>query len=320
MGDTPKICIVMLNYNGLGYLKRTIEPILNLHYDNFEFIVVDNGSTDGSLEFIKGVEKVKLIQSPRIREKNFACNYGINQATGEYILLLDNDALIINCDILNELVSRYKPMTGVIGLSFYDEGSSYSKSYGSYLGYYFIKENKNISIASLNEYDNCEIGYPEGKGLFISKAKWIEVGGYDDHLIFGGDDNDLGIKLWLMGYKNYLYSKSVQIHLGQQERRDNKKYSLKWMEMSYAHMYVVFKNYKIINLLITLVGITIFNFLKSLKQSCVRFHSGPFIAFFKGYYLFLKNLSITVQKRKYFQSRRVIDKDIFLKIKPPKVK
>ena len=47
--NIPFISVVMLNYNGLRYLKTTIIPILNFTYPNFEFIVVDNGSTDGTL-------------------------------------------------------------------------------------------------------------------------------------------------------------------------------------------------------------------------------------------------------------------------------
>ena len=45
----PLISIVMLNYNGLKYLKSTIHPILKLDYPNYEFIIVDNCSTDGSI-------------------------------------------------------------------------------------------------------------------------------------------------------------------------------------------------------------------------------------------------------------------------------
>lgn len=316
----PLISVVMLNYNGLKYLKRTILPILKLDYPNYEFIIVDNGSTDGSLEYIKKFKKIRLIKSPRLREKNFACNYAIKRAKGEYILLLDNDALITEKNILNELIKRYTKETGVIGLSFYEDGFNYSKSYGGYLSYYFIKENGLLSVSKLKRYDSYKIGFPEGKALFISKQKWDEVEGYDDNLIFGGDDNDLGIKLWLRGYKNYLYSKTIQIHLGLQERKDNEKYRIKIKEMFYAHLYTVVKNYRYHNMGITLVGLSIFLFLKSIKQSVFRFHPGPFFAFFQGYYLFLKNLPVALKKRKEIQSKRVIKEDIFLKIKPPKFK
>src|SRR3989344_3280799 len=163
----PLISIVMLNYNGLKYLKRTIPPILKLDYPSYEFIIVDNGSSDGSIEFIKKFKKIKLIESPKKREKNFACNYAINKAKGNYILLLDNDAEINTSNLLMELYDRYSKseVTGIIGLSFIDYGSPKSKSYGGYFSYYFIMEKKAISKKFLKHYDCCKISYPEGKGF-----------------------------------------------------------------------------------------------------------------------------------------------------------
>jgi len=316
----PKISVVMLNYNGLQYLKKTIPAILKLDYPNYEFILVDNGSTDGSIEFVKKHKKVKLVKSPRVREKNFACNYAIKRAKGEYVFLMDNDALITNSDLLFDLIERYKRKTGVIGLSFYDIGSTKSKSYGDYLGYYFIKSKKMLPLEKLKEYDNCQIGYPEGKALFIKKSRWVKVGGYDDYLKFGGDDNDLGIKSWLFGYENVLYSKHQQIHLGLPERQDNKKYALKFKEMFYAHLYTITKNYSFFNMILTIIGYSIFSFFKSIKQSFCRASLTPLFSFVQGYYLFLINLPAAVKKRKEVQSSRVVKKDIFLKIKPPRIK
>ncbi len=318
--DSPIISVVMLNYNGLKYLERTIQPILELDYPNYEFIIVDNGSTDGSLEFINKFERIRLIQSPRLREKNFACNYAIKNAKGDYILLLDNDILIQEKTILNSLIVRCTicERVGSIGLSLIEEGYKKSKSYGQYMGLYFTKETKKIDIKLISHYDNINIGFPSGGALFIKKFLWQQVGGYDDHLKFGGDDNDLGIKLWIFGFRNYLYSKSIQIHLGLPERQDTKKYSLKSKDMFYAHLYTIVKNYSLTNMIITLCCYSCFAFIKSIKQSIQRSHAGPFQAFFQGYYLFLRDLPIAIRKRKEIQSKRIIKRDIFLKIKPPK--
>jgi GT2 family glycosyltransferase len=231
---------------------------------------------------------------------------------------MDNDSLIVNNNLILELIRRYTKKTGVIGLAFHDEDSKYSNSLG-YLGYYYIKLNKKIDLNNIKKYDSCEIGFPEGKALFISRARWMEVGGYDNHLMFGGDDSDLGIKLWLKGYKNYFYSKTIQVHLGSPERQNNKKYFLKWKEMLYAHLYTVVKNYTFLNMLITLFGLSIFGLLKSIKQSVQRESMGPLFSFLGGYYLFLKNLPIAIKKRKIIQKQRVMKDDIFLKVRIPEV-
>lgn len=315
---SPLISIIVLNYNGLRYLAQTLPPLLELDYPNSEVIVVDNGSTDGSLEFLKGQETVRLLRSPRLREKNFACNFAIEKARGEYVLLLDNDALLTEATILHSLLERYRgnPRTGVIGLSFVDRGESSSKSYGNPLGYYFIKETRAIAVEELADYDGSKIAFPEGKGLFIRRDRWLEVGGYDDHLKFGGDDNDLGIKLWLMGYENFLYSRTVQIHLGLPERQDNEKYALKWKEMFYAHLYTIFKDYRLGNMLLALGGFTLFGLLKSIKQALERRHLGTFLSFFRGLALFIGNLPVARERRRQVQGRRRMRDDLFLRIRP----
>ena len=317
--DFPKISIIMINYNGLKYLKETIPAVLALNYPDFELIFVDNGSTDGSVEFVRSFKSVRLIQSLKLREKNFACNIGVREAGGDFILMCDNDLLITSKNLLTDLYINSKniPNLGSISLGYYNKNEKETIGYGGFLGFYFIKKTKSFSLEKMSRVDNILVGFPSGVALFMEKKKWLEIGGYDDHLKFGGDDNDLGIKLWLNGYKNYLYSKTLQVHIGMLEREDNKKYSSKWKEMFYAHLYTVVKNYSFFNMLITIIGYSIFAFLKSIKQSIRRLHLGPFFAFFQGYYLFLKNLPIAIKKRKKIQARRVVKEDIFLKIQPP---
>ncbi len=311
----------MLNYNGLKYLKRTIPQILKLNYPNYEFIIVDNGSIDGSIEFIKNFKKINLIKSPELRKKNFACNYAIKRAMGEYILLLDNDALIVDKNLIKNLIKQHNSLhnMGAISLAFYmDEFSKKTDQYGGFLGYNFMKYKKSLTGNLIKTFHNYDIAFPTGFGLFIKKERWELVGGYDEYLNFGGDDSDLGIKLILWGYKNRLYSKTLQIHIGMPERQDNKKYTLKWKEVFYSSLYTITKNYSFLNMSITLILYSLYAFPKSIKQSIFRFHLGPFFAFFRGYYLFLKNLSHALKERKKIQSKRKIKKDIFLKIKPPK--
>jgi len=317
MSKYPLVTVVVVNSNGLKYLKRTIPPILGLKYPNYEVIVIDNCSGDGSLEYLRKINGIKLTESTCLEGKNSACDRAIDSAKGEYVLLLDNDALITEENILKNLMERYdkNKNTGVLALSFYEENSNVSKSYGYFLGYYFIRENKPISVEELKKHDNCLTGFPEGKGLFIKKRIWQEVGGYDPHLKFGGDDTDLGIKLWLMGHRNYIYSRTVQIHIGLPERQDNRKFAIKWKNIFYAHLYTIVKNYSFFNMIITLILYSCFGFIKSVKQSLFRADIRSFLSFFSGYYLFIKNLPIAIEKRKEMQSRRVVKEDIFLKIR-----
>lgn len=88
------ISVVMSNYNTpIEYLKESIDSVLDQTYSNFEFIIIDDGSTDDSLEFIKSYDdpRIKLI----VNEENIgltkSLNKGFELAQGEYIARMDSD-------------------------------------------------------------------------------------------------------------------------------------------------------------------------------------------------------------------------------------
>lgn len=316
----PKVSIVMVNFNGLRYLSRTIPALQKISYSPLEIILADNGSTDGSLEYAESMQSVIVVRTQPIGAKNAACNSAIEKATGEYILLIDNDALIGDRDILQKLLNQYSQhkKTGSIGLSFCDNGEDRSKSYGGYLGYYYIRGQSAIAVDHLKMRHGSIIGFPEGKGLFIKKSIWKEVGGYDETLVFGGDDSDLGTRLVLAGYNNYLFSESLQKHLGNEEKGNTGRYSLKWRYNTRAILHTILKDYSLVNMGVTLIGFTLFGAAKSLKQSIVRKSPMPLQSFVAGYWDFLRNINKSLQKRRTVQQSRVIKSDCFLSIRPQK--
>jgi len=316
--EKPLISIVVLNFNGLQFIKRTIPKLFELHYENYEIIVIDNGSTDGSVDYIKSINSIIFLESKRIGEKNYACNLAISNAKGEYILLLDNDLLINDSYILDKLINYTKTLNnvGTISLAYTNENETYSKGYGCYFSYYYSWEKPNLNLSIIKKMNMSIIGSPNGSGFFIKKSIWDAVGGYDDFLPFGGDDDDLGIKLWLQGYKNYLFSESIQTHIGIETRTNTLLYSQKFGKKVFAHLYTIVKNFNFHNMVLTLIGYTLFILLKSIKQSIDRKNLLPFRMAINGYYNFIKNIPYALKKRRFIQSNRKIKKDIFLKIRP----
>ncbi len=90
----PKISVVMSVYNGEKYLKEAVESILNQSLKDFEFIIIDDGSTDKSLSIIKEFQNkdgiIKVI-SRKNEGLIFSLNEGIKMAQGEYIARMDAD-------------------------------------------------------------------------------------------------------------------------------------------------------------------------------------------------------------------------------------
>lgn len=81
-----KISIIIAVYNGRNHIKKTIDSILNQEYQNLELVVVDGGSTDGTIQIIQSFnsDKIKWVSEPD-KGISDAFNKGIKLATGDYI-------------------------------------------------------------------------------------------------------------------------------------------------------------------------------------------------------------------------------------------
>lgn len=101
MENKNRFSIIIPNYNKEEYVRETLESIFNQTYKNFEVIVVDDGSTDKSIEIIKEFD-IKLFHTNRKRAGG-ARNVGIDNATGDYIIFLDSDDYFTDNTVLERL-------------------------------------------------------------------------------------------------------------------------------------------------------------------------------------------------------------------------
>ena len=104
---TKKVSIIIPNYNGQKYLGDCIDSLhqLDIPHENYEIIVVDNASSDNSVEFIcSKYPDVVLIQASKNLGFASGCNLGIKNSSGEYIVLLNNDT-VVDKNWLKELVA-----------------------------------------------------------------------------------------------------------------------------------------------------------------------------------------------------------------------
>ncbi|KPA34233.1 hypothetical protein AMR50_0875 [Leptospira interrogans] len=86
----PKISIITINLNNLEGLRKTLESVKSQTYTNFELIVVDGGSTDGSFEYLKSnLDLIKKFISEKDKGIYNAQNKGISLSKGEYLVFLN---------------------------------------------------------------------------------------------------------------------------------------------------------------------------------------------------------------------------------------
>ena len=89
----PKISVLMCVYNDEDWLKNSIDSIVNQTFTDFEFVIVNDGSTDNSLEIINSYDDERIIKINNIKKLGLtkSLNIGLNHANGEYIARMDSD-------------------------------------------------------------------------------------------------------------------------------------------------------------------------------------------------------------------------------------
>lgn len=97
----PLVTVMMPVYNGMPYIKMSIRSLLNQTYKNWECIIVDDGSNDNTLEYLKGLtdSRIRVFSLGKNHGRAYARQIALEQAQGEYLAMLDADDLYHPCKI-----------------------------------------------------------------------------------------------------------------------------------------------------------------------------------------------------------------------------
>lgn len=110
----PKISIVTPSYNQAQFLERTILSVLNQNYPNLEYIIIDGGSTDGSVEIIKKYEKyLAYWVSEKDKGQSDAINKGFKKSTGKILAWLNSDDVYFDKEVLRGVARVFKKYSQV---------------------------------------------------------------------------------------------------------------------------------------------------------------------------------------------------------------
>ncbi len=102
-----KLSIITINLNNYSGLEKTITSVINQDYQQYEYIVIDGGSTDGSKELLeKYCKKINYCVSETDHGIYSAMNKGIKKATGEYCLFVNSGDVLYNSNVLTDIVNQ----------------------------------------------------------------------------------------------------------------------------------------------------------------------------------------------------------------------
>lgn len=219
----PKVFIVILNYNGKAVLKNTLESVYKLNYPNYEVVVVDNNSVDGSFEearisfgkfnFIKNNQNVGFAAG-----NNVAIKWALEKMA-DYILLLNNDALIEKDALTNLIKAAQKnDKIGILSPVIYKGNSSQIWFSGGKIDW--------LRMRTEHLDDIKETQYITGCAMLIKKDVFKKIGLLDETFFLYYEDADFSFRAAKNGFKLKIVSEAKVFHFEKSSESLNKIYYL----------------------------------------------------------------------------------------------
>lgn len=322
---SPKVSMIILNYNGKRWLEKCLPTIKKIEYEPLEVIIVNNGSTDDSGEFVrKKYPGFRLLEVMPNRGFAGANNFGVKHARGKYVLIINNDTevppgflmpMVRRMEKDNTIAVMQPKIRSLRKKHLLDAASSFFTSTGFlyHYGYYQLQSKK--------QYNKEHFVYSaKGACLFARRDDYLKLGGLDEDFVCYVEESDYCHRVWLSGKKVLYFPQSYIYHWGGGD--------MSVMERSEVTIYRSFRNrfYSYIK------NLSFPELIKLLPVHFVLSEGIIFSAFVRGIFRhsiaaqlgtlwWIFHLPRILKKRKYIQSkiRKVRDSDFMPLIKhdPP---
>ncbi len=326
--NAPLVSVLVLNYNGKRFLDDCFQSVLAATYPNFETYMIDNNSTDDSVEYVQQkYPAVQIIQTGADAGYSRAYNIGFTKAKGMYFVLLNNDVKVEK-NWLEPLVdaSEQEPEIGalqpkLLSLRKPDE-FEYAGASGGYIdafGYPFSRGRIFQTIEKdQGQYDDIvRVFWTTGAAMFLRAEILSETGDLDADFVHHMEEIDLCYRINLAGYILKVIPESVVYHYGGGTIKYESYSKLYWNHRN--SIFMMFKNMgskKLIGFLVKRFGFDVI----TLIQCFIRLRFKQFIAVFHAYLWLVFHPGQLMKKRKHVQQKRnVNDQDISSLIYPKSI-
>lgn len=216
MINKPTASVIIPNWNGGYLLKDCLGSLQKQSFKNFETILVDNGSTDNSLEYIKKkISQVKIIRLNKNYGFARAINEGVKKSSAEYVIFLNNDTSV-DRDWLKNLVKCADNHPEVISVNS-KLLNFYNKKLIDGVGIQINEVGQAKSIGwqqkDLGQFDKEQyiFGATGGAALFKRKA-FIKVGYFDESYFMYFEEVDFAFRAQFLGFKSIYCPKAIVFH------------------------------------------------------------------------------------------------------------
>ena len=208
--SAPKVSIIIVNYNGKELLQKCLDSLLKVNYDNFEIILVDNNSTDGTVEFITknypSLIIIKLDSNKGFAEPN---NVAAKISKGKYLLFLNNDTVVTPNFIFEmvKVMETDKKIAICQSLLLKPDGSVDSS--GDFIDHLGVVYNSKTEIDEIREVSSAR-----GASMLVRSDIFEKLDGFDQKFFVTFEDVDLCWRSWILGYRVLIIPTSIVYHEG----------------------------------------------------------------------------------------------------------
>jgi GT2 family glycosyltransferase len=302
----PSVSIVIVNFNGRELLRQCLLTLLDTDYSNYEVVVVDNGSTDGTLAEMDASfgpdSRITFVRNSENVGHAEGCNIGARMTAGGYIVFLDSDIEFGSKDWLRELV-KVMENDASVGLAQAKIVLSEDKrcldyvcvavdALGTWAATYGSKEDRFKEV--------FEVLAASSGCCIVRREVFDQVGGFDANYFIYDDDTDLSLRARLLGYQVMFVPSALVIHRSGVLRGVS---GAALYHSSKNRLRTVLKNYELRNVWWRFSVLAFFTFMVSVGFFAVKKRDEA-MATLRGLISPIKDLPEIWQKRLLFQSKR----------------
>lgn len=225
-----KLSIIIVNFNTPELTIQAVNSCYKfINNQEFEIIVVDNGSTTGKItEEFKNFHNLKLIESRDNIGFGRANNLGFENSIGKYVLLLNSDAYLIDEQSVRLMIDYLSKndKVGIVGPNFLKADGTKNYAYGNLLSFRKYLSDMGVFPISKNNYSNystykvcdvdspTEVDYLGAAGIILKRDEIIKNGLFDPKFFLYFEDMELGWRYNKNGCKSVLLPAAQIVHLG----------------------------------------------------------------------------------------------------------
>ena len=213
---SPTASIIIPHMNGKDLLRDCLNALRRQTFSDFEVLIVDNGSTDGSQEFARThYPEARVIELGRNYGFTGACNRGREASQGEFVILLNNDTEA-DPNWLAEVVAAFRrhPQAGIVAskMLLFDERDRFHTA-GDFYRLDGVPGNRGVWQTDTGQYNKEERVFSAcGGAAAYRRAMLEEIGFLDDDFFFSCEDVDMGWRANLAGWQTIYAPTAVVYH------------------------------------------------------------------------------------------------------------